>query len=116
MQAAGEHLQQAMGSAPGAGGAGHDTCSSLSAGAPASCAAYNSGKNELVHSRGNSSGGAGARTYVVWGSSCGWMVLFGAAVFGWRCRGVELLRCLHEVARGCLAEAERQGASRGREG
>ncbi|KXZ49842.1 hypothetical protein GPECTOR_19g293 [Gonium pectorale] len=38
------------------------------------------------------------REYVVWGSSCGWLVLYGALTYGWRSRGVEILACLHETA------------------
>ncbi|PNH09640.1 hypothetical protein TSOC_003722 [Tetrabaena socialis] len=48
---------------------------------------------------------APGREYVVWGSSCGWLVLYGALTYGWRSRGVELLSCLHRCAEGA-AEAQ----------
>ena len=42
-----------------------------------------------------------ARTYMVWGSSCGWLVFYFALVFGWsHCVGFDLLPCLvHEARR-----------------
>lgn len=49
------------------------------------------------------------RQYVVWGSSTGWLVFFGAITFGWRCRGVEILPCLHEEACRLAAELQLQG-------
>ncbi|GLI66675.1 hypothetical protein VaNZ11_010606 [Volvox africanus] len=48
------------------------------------------------------------REYVVWGSSCGWLVLYGALTYGWRSRGVELLSCLHSCAERVVTE---QGAA-----
>ncbi|GLC39360.1 hypothetical protein PLESTM_000887500 [Pleodorina starrii] len=47
---------------------------------------------------------APGREYVVWGSSCGWLVLYGALTYAWRSRGVELLSCLHECAQRTAAE------------
>ncbi|GIL84777.1 hypothetical protein Vretimale_14441 [Volvox reticuliferus] len=51
-------------------------------------------------------GASGTREYVVWGSSCGWLVLYGVLTYGWRSRGVELLSCLHSCAERVVKEQE----------
>mgnify|MGYP001811214550 CR=1 FL=1 len=52
------------------------------------------------------------RRYMVWGSSTGWLVLYGAIAFGWRrCAGVELLACLVQEARQAAARLGVAGAS-----
>ncbi|GIL68795.1 hypothetical protein Vafri_22030 [Volvox africanus] len=57
---------------------------------------------------GDAMGASEGREYVVWGSSCGWLVLYGALTYGWRSRGVELLSCLHGCAERVVTE---QGAA-----
>lgn len=50
------------------------------------------------------------RRYMVWGSSAGWLVLYGAAAKGWRlCTGVELLPCLVQEARTAAARLGYEG-------
>ncbi|KAI8470449.1 MAG: hypothetical protein J3K34DRAFT_509624 [Monoraphidium minutum] len=52
------------------------------------------------------------RSYMVWGSSTGWLAFYGASAFGWRaCRGVELLPCLVDEARAAAARLGFQGVS-----
>lgn len=46
--------------------------------------------------------------YMVWGSSLGWLVIFGWLAFGWPSVGCELLACLVEEAQ---STAQQLGAS-----
>ena len=58
---------------------------------------------------GRQQAGTPPREYVVWGSSVGWLVFYGALTFGWRSVGVEILPGLHEAAAGVAEELHTQG-------
>ncbi len=45
---------------------------------------------------------------MVWGSSTGWLPLYAAVTYGWRCQGYELLGCLVDQAQQVAARCEAQ--------
>lgn len=54
--------------------------------------------------QGGGSGSGRPGECVVWGSSSGWLLFYGALTCGWRCVGYELLSCLAERSRQVAAE------------
>lgn len=46
--------------------------------------------------------------FMVWGSSTGWLPLYAAITYGWRCQGYELLACLVEQAQQVAGRSEVQ--------
>ena len=90
-------VQAALGSTtPNSKVEGHSTAATVTLGhhtSPLTSLAVG-GETSCVTSSTRAGSGSHRRCYMVWGSSSGSLVFFGALTYKWRSRGVEILPCL----------------------